>query len=134
MIPIPSKIEGLTIMMHKLEQKLEPLGYTIGGGWEYDHGFFDYKINDEGGYQFLRLPFEAIDGQLDSNGTAVQLGRPFLLSHLFQEGLDDRVNSELLSSSINQFSEPKDPDAKVPEKYLETGERLVRELEKTLIE
>jgi len=134
MIPIPSKIEGQTFQLYKLEQELKPLGYTIGGNWDYDHGYLDYKIDDRVGYQFLRVPFEAVDGQLDSQGTTVQLGRPFLLSHKYQEGLDDHIHNEVgaMSASFNQFSEPVDPDASFPEKYIDLGKSLVSELESVL--
>ena len=73
MIEIPSSVEGKQFDLYKLEQKLKPIGYSIGGNWDYDHGAFDYKINDEVGYQFLRLPFSAIDGQLDANNCTVEL-------------------------------------------------------------
>ncbi|MBE4907476.1 YugN-like family protein [Bacillus luteolus] len=134
MIPVPSTLEGKTYQLYKLEKELKPLGYTIGDGWEYDHGYFDYKIDDEVGYQFLRVPFEAVDGQLDSQGTTVQLGRPFLLSHKYQIGLDDHVESDMdfFSAAVDQFQEPQDPDASFPEKYIDLGKSLVKELETIL--
>jgi hypothetical protein len=134
MIEIPSRLEGQTFRLFKLEKELKPLGYTIGGNWDYDHGSFDYKIDDEVGYQFLRVPFEAVDGQLDSPGTTVKLGRPYLLSHKYQIGLDDHADVGNLGAFFNQFSEPQDPDAQFPEKYIEVGKALVKELEATLLD
>lgn len=128
MIEIPSSVEGKQFDLYKLEQMLKPIGYSIGGNWDYDHGAFDYKINDEVGYQFLRLPFSAIDGQLDAHSCTVELGRPFLLSHKYQIGLDDHVSA----GTLNQFSEPVDKDASFPEQYIETGKVLVKELESIL--
>lgn len=133
MISIPSKIESKTFSLFDLEQKLKPLGYVIGGNWDYDHGYFDYKIDDEVGYQFLRVPFEAVDGQLDSSGTTVKMKQPFLLSHKYQRGLDDHAFVGNLEASFNQFSEPVDPDAEFPEKYIDTGKELVEELESVLL-
>lgn len=133
MIEVPSKIEGRTFSLYRLEQELKPLGYVIGGNWEYDHGYLDYKIDDEVGYQFLRVPFKAIDGQLDSQNTTVQLGRPFLLSHNYQIGLDDDVMVSNGSATLNQFSEPQDPDAQFPVKYIDLGKSLVKELEDLLV-
>jgi hypothetical protein len=133
MIPIPSKLEGKTYKLYKLEQELKPLGYTIGGNWDYDHGSFDFKIDDEDGYQYLRLPFTAIDGQLDSNGTTVELGTPYLLSHQYQAGLDDQADLNVLSASMDQFAQPVDPDAEFPEKYVGIGKALVKELESVLL-
>ncbi|GMB08985.1 YugN-like protein [Thermolongibacillus altinsuensis] len=134
MIEIPSKLEGQTFKLYTLEQQLKPLGYVIGGNWDYDHGSFDYKMADDGGYQFLRIPFVAVDGQLDSNGATVELGRPYLLSHQYQRGLDDHAHVGNMNASVNQFSEPEDPDATFPEKYISVGKTLVRELEARLIE
>ncbi len=131
-IEISSSLEGKHYQLYKLEQELKPLGYSIGGNWDYDHGYFDYKIDEEVGYQFLRLPFTSVDGQLDSRGATVKFGKPFLLSHKYQIGLDDHASTGNLSGSFNQFSEPQDSDASFPEEYIEVGRELVKELEQTL--
>jgi hypothetical protein len=133
MIEVPSTLEGHSFNLYKLEQELKPLGYDVGGNWDYDHGYFDYKIDDEVGYQFLRVPFKAVDGQLDSQNTTVEIGRPFLLSHKYQIGLDDYVSVWNKSASFNQFSEPQDPDAQFPVKYIDLGKSLVKELEELLL-
>ncbi|MBB5324413.1 hypothetical protein HNQ34_001506 [Anoxybacillus tepidamans] len=133
MIEIPSTLEDKTFRLYKLEEVLKPLGYVIGGNWDYDHGSFDYKIDDENGYQFLRIPFEAVDGQLDANGTTVKLGRPYLLSHQYQLGLDDDVRTGNIAATFNQFAEPQDPDAQFPEKYISVGRALVKQLEDKLL-
>lgn len=133
MIPITSEIEDKSFQLVDLEHKLKPLGYVIGGDWDYDHGYFDYKIEDEGGYQFLRVPFAAVDGQLDSNGATVKIGKPFLLTHKYQRGLDDHADAGDFSGLTNQFSEPQDPDAQVPGKYIDIGKSLVEELEDVLL-
>lgn len=129
MIEIPSSIEGKSFHLYKLESTLKPMGYVIGGNWEYDHGYFDYKINDEQSYQYLRVPFTAIDGQLDSQNCTVKLGRPFLLSHEYQNGIDEAVRT---AGTLNQFQEPQNPDAEFPNKYIDLGKSLVKELEDLL--
>lgn len=133
MIELPSKVEGKQFDLYKLEQKLKPIGYTIGGNWDYDHGAFDYKLNDKDGYQFVRLPFQAVDGQLDANNCTVKLGRPFLLSHQYEAGLDDEGSTGTFSGTLNQFQEPVDKDARVPENYRDSGKALVQELEMLLL-
>lgn len=55
LIPIQSNLEGRTYALFKLEEIMKPLGYSIGGNWDYDKGCFDYKIDEEDGYQFLRV-------------------------------------------------------------------------------
>jgi hypothetical protein len=139
MIALQSEVEGKEIKLKDLEDKLKPLGYDIGGGWEYDHGYFDYKIDEEEGYTFLRLPFQAIDGELEQRGVTVRIGKPFLLNHKYQEGLDDNPDvfngmfRMAYNSSINQFQEPIDKDAEVNQKYMPTARSLLQELELTLL-
>jgi YugN-like family len=132
MIEIHSKLEGQSFGLYDLEQKLKPIGYSIGGNWDYDHGSFDYKMDSEAGYQFLRVPFKSIDGQLDSHNTTVQIGTPYLLSHKYQIGLDDHAKSGNFSASFNQFQEPQDKDATISEELIDKGKALVRELEEML--
>ena len=135
MIELPSKVEGKQFDLFELEQKLKPIGYTIGGNWDYDHGAFDYKINgsEDEGYQFIRLPFQAVDGQLDDNNCTVKLGRPFLLSHVFEAELDDEASTGTFSGTFNQFQEPVDKDASVPQQFIEEGKALAQELEMLLL-
>jgi hypothetical protein len=133
MIELLSEIEGKQFDLYKLEQKLKPIGYSIGGNWDYDHGAFDYKLNDEDGYQFLRLPFTAVDGQLDVRNCTVELGRPFLLSHLYEGGLDDQGSTGVFSGSVNQFQEPVDKDASTPDQFIDVGKSLVEKLESLLL-
>lgn len=132
MIPIDSTIEGRRFNLHKLEQLLKPRGYTIGGNWDYDKGFFDYKMADEGGYQFLRIPFTAVEGELDRRGAVVELGKPFVLHHVYQRGLDDHVDVGNMTASFNQFQEPEDPDGSVKEKYVSMARNMIKRLEGVL--
>jgi hypothetical protein len=134
MLTIPSRIENVTISLYELERRLKPLGYVIAGNWDYDHGYFDYKIDDEVGYQFLRVPFKAEDGQLDSDGATVRLEEPFLLSHKYQRGIDDHAGVGDFSASFDQFQEPQDNDADIPEQYREIGQSLVKELEEVILD
>ncbi|RFU70810.1 hypothetical protein D0469_05030 [Peribacillus saganii] len=130
---LSSKLEGQVMELYKLEQILKPKGYDIGGGWEYDSGYFDYKINEQNGYQFLRIPFEAADGQLDERGVTVRLGKPFLLAHQYQDGLDEDARVGNLSASVNQFQEPANPDAPVSENYVKLGQSLIKDLEQDIL-
>jgi hypothetical protein len=130
---ITSKLEGEQFELNELEYTMKPLGYDFGGGWDYDHGTLDYKLDDEEGYMFLRIPFKAVKGELDRTGCVVELQAPFLLHHVYQRGLDDHVTAGNSSATLNQFSEPQDPDGSIDDKWLEAGEKLVRELEDQLL-
>ncbi len=132
-IEITSELEGKTFSLFELETKLKPIGYVIGGSWDYDHGSFDYQIDQSNGYQFLRVPFQAINGSLDQDGVTVKIQRPFLLSHQYEDDTDDEGNSGTLSASFNQFAKPENPDADFPENYISYGKSLVYELENLLL-
>ncbi len=132
MIPMNSELEGKTIELSIMEDKLRQLGYSYGGGWEYDHGYFDYKIDDEDGYLFLRVPIKAVKKELDADGAIVEIGQPFMLSHMYQAGVDPEGNIGNISASFNQFQEPTDKDAEIDEKWLKYGERYVKEFDAAL--
>lgn len=132
MIQIDSSIEGMRFNLHKLEELLKPRGYTIGGNWDYDRGCFDYKMANDDGYQFLRVPFTAVEGELDRAGAVVRLEKPFVLNHVFQAGIDDHAHIGNATASFNQFAEPEDPDGTVDDKYVKMARRLVNNLEKIL--
>lgn len=133
MIEISSELEGKTYSLFDLETKLKPKGYVIGGNWDYDHGFFDFQIDNSEGYQFLRVPFQAVDGSLDQDGVTVKIQRPFLLSHKYEDGMDDEGTIGNFSASFNQFAEPENPDAEFPENYISYGKTLVHEIENMLL-
>jgi hypothetical protein len=133
MKPIKSKIENEYIALNEAEEALKGLGFSYGGNWEYDHGYFDYKLDDEVGYTFLRIPFKATEGELDKRETVIQLGEPFVLTHKYQIGLDDNVGAGSVSGSFNQFAEPQDPDATIDKKWLPIAADLVKKVEAALL-
>ncbi|GAF14507.1 hypothetical protein JCM19046_3851 [Bacillus sp. JCM 19046] len=136
MIELESSIEGLTVKARELESLLQPLGYSMGGNWEYDHGCYDYKISEEDGYTFLRLPFRVIEGEVGSHDAVFEINRPYLLHHVYQDKNDDeRIGGYIpaaVDGLINQFQKPIDKDADVDEKYKVIGQSLLNELEQTL--
>ncbi|MBB6448196.1 hypothetical protein HNR44_000145 [Geomicrobium halophilum] len=133
MYELQSRINGLEMPIQQLERKLKPLGYDTGGGWEYDHGYMDYKMaEDHKGYQFLRIPFFATDGDIGSENATVVLGTPFLLAHRYEAGIDHEANTAY-SALWNQFSSPEEKDAYVEENDVQEGTKLVRELEQALL-
>ncbi|TCP26592.1 YugN-like protein [Scopulibacillus darangshiensis] len=129
---IDSRLSGQEFSLIELENKLKPLGYVIGGNWDYDHGYFDYKIKEDEGYIYLRLPFQAINGMLDQDGAVVSLGEPFILRHKYRKGPDDHVDVGSVTASINQFQTPVEKDAG-SDKYLGVGRELVNKLESELM-
>nr|WGD82537.1 YugN-like family protein [Bacillus subtilis] len=131
MIPIPSAIDGQSFLLQELVMK--PLGYVVNGGWEYDHGYFDYKIDDRDGYLFLRVPVNAVQGSLDERGAAVRIGTPFMLRQVLQTDVDDQAEGGPFQSLFNQFSEPERRDAEIDPAFLDICASLVKELEDVLL-
>ncbi|MBP3046344.1 YugN-like family protein [Bacillus subtilis subsp. subtilis] len=131
MIPKPSAIDGQSFLLQELVMK--PLGYVVNGGWEYDHGYFDYKIDDRDGYLFLRVPVNAVQGSLDERGAAVRIGTPFMLRQVLQTDVDDQAEGGPFQSLFNQFSEPERRDAEIDPAFLDIGASLVKELEDVLL-
>lgn len=105
----------------------------MAGGWEYDHGFFDYQLQQEKTYFFLRIPFTAEVGQLDEQGVEVRVGQPYILGHQFQTGIDEEGQTGNFSASINQFQDPVDQDTSVPERFVEAGRNVLESAEKALL-
>jgi hypothetical protein len=133
MIQIQSNIEGKELTVGEMKQKLEPIGFTVNGNWEYDHAYFDYKMNDDhGDRQYVRIPIKSTGGPLDDEATIVQIGTPFLLDHQFQTEVDDEGNIGALTGSLNQFKEPADKDAPFPEEYVERGKTLVSKADQAI--
>ncbi|WP_018921810.1 YugN family protein [Salsuginibacillus kocurii] len=127
---LQSKLVGMEITMKELIKQSEPLGFEVGGGWEYDHGYLDYKVKDDGMYHFVRIPFFAVSGEVSDKEALVKLGQPFVLNHAYEDGVDEEVDN--YNALMNQFASPEDPDAKVDPDDLSEGEKVLRSLEKTL--
>lgn len=135
MLELHSSISGRTVDLAEARMKTEAAGFVLGGNWEYDGGFFD-KALDEQNMVWLRLPFEVTQGSLDSEqkqpvGT-VRFGTPFVLKHVYEEGVDREAAPGLLSSFVNQFQQPADPDDKVDPQWAERAKEELRALEQTL--
>ena len=130
LIPIQSNLEGRTYALYKLEEIMKPLGYSIGGSGIMIKDASITKLMKKMGINF-RVPFTAIDGELDVPGVIVRLGTPYILSHVYQDELDDNVNTLTAGTSgMDQFAEPKDPDGDVKRKYINIGKVLMQELER----
>jgi hypothetical protein len=133
MIPIESAVENQVFSLEDLETKLKPLGLVVGSNWDYDHGYFDYKMSNDGEYYFLRIPFRTEIGQLDEPGVMVRMGKPFVLGHQYKSGTDDEAVIGNFTASINQFQTPSDPDSDVPEEYVNQGNQFIKNIEHALL-
>ncbi|RWZ54864.1 hypothetical protein EQV77_12100 [Halobacillus fulvus] len=135
MISLSSPITNMEFTFTELERDLASLNFKLADNWDYEHGYFDYKLADEVGYQFLRLPFEVVSGSLDTptDYATVRMKEPFLLSHKYNPGLDDNVREGNIRAIFDQFSEPVDKDASFPEEKISAGREQLAEVEQLLM-
>lgn len=128
MIALKSQLEGTEHRLFALEETLKPLGYSIEVNWDYNHGCFDYMINDKNDL-FLRIPFTATEGTLDCHGAEVEVGAPYLSNHKYEPGLEQAVGGSPFDGVTNQLQIPEYQDTHIPERYAETGRHCLREAE-----
>ncbi|WP_420818444.1 YugN family protein [Paenibacillus ginsengarvi] len=135
--PIHSALDGRMEEYDRVYDYLQQHQFTLGGNWEYDHGSFDHAL-DEANKVWLRLPFEVTRGRLESAdapnpGTRIMMGTPFVLKHLYNEGLDDDATMRTYGALFDQFQAPVDEDAKVEDHWVTRGEQLLRKVEQGLL-
>ncbi|SDQ29322.1 YugN-like family protein [Virgibacillus salinus] len=133
MVPINSEVENKIYPLYVLEERLKPEGFVIGSNWDYDKGYFDMKIDDDGIYYFLRIPFYAVAGSLDYPGVTVRVDQPFLLAHQYQRGFDEEGAGGALRGAFDQFQTPVNADADVPDDYVATGKEIMKKVERLLL-
>jgi len=115
-----------------MRQFLFERDFELGGNWDYEHGYFDKSL-DEANKVWLRIPFEVTDGVIDdsSNNTEarIKLGTPFVLKHLYNEGLDKEAQVRTYGAMLDQFQQPVDSDAEVDGKWMNQAKSVLAELE-----
>lgn len=105
---------------------LEGEGFVLGGGWEYDHAYFDRELaRTENETVYLRIPVTAEQGTIGRDDARVRLGNPFVLNHVVH--LDTHVDrAEAISSAfLNQFSPPRERDGNVTPEWVEAGRTVL---------
>ncbi len=118
MIALKSKIEGKTVIYGNALKLFKEAGMDIGGGWEYDHGMFDTIL-----YQrkettiYLRVPFQVLEGELDSPRTVIRFQTPFVIKHVMNIGLDEEDSATMTVAGLEQFQAPQDPDAPIDRQH-----------------
>lgn len=137
MKPIHSALENVTAEYDRVHDRLRQYQFTLGGNWEYDRGYFDRAL-DEARKVWLRLPFEVTRGRLDGEESAnrdarIRLGTPFVLKHVYNEGLDQEAAPRTFGALFDQFQEPVDQDAGVEDHWVVQATELLRTVEQGLL-
>ncbi|OXS53845.1 hypothetical protein B1A99_28520 [Cohnella sp. CIP 111063] len=107
-------------------------GFALGGNWDYDHGSFDCAL-DDANKVWLRLPFDVtagtLDGEAEPMDTEIRFGQPYVLKHVYNEGLDGSARASTFGGLLNQFSDPVDPDDAIESSWIEKARRKLDEIE-----
>lgn len=137
MIELESKLENRMYKFAEAREVLSAVGFSIGGGWEYSGGSFDRPLDGEAHKVWLRMPFDVTTGNLDAdqedNDAVIRFGKPYVLKHLYQEGLDDDAQLRTIGGLLDQFSDPVDPDAPVEDEWRTRGIAALRETEDAML-
>ncbi|MDR6227314.1 YugN family protein [Desmospora profundinema] len=132
MIPLSSPLEGVTGSFVTIDRLFNGEGFVLGGGYEYDHGYYDKALDWEENKEhraYLRIPVTAVEGSIGTRTATLQVGKPFVLKHQYQTGVDHDANIGFLSATVNQFAEPADPDDAVEQKWLRRAQAELNQLE-----
>jgi hypothetical protein len=136
MISINSTLENREAGFANVNDYLGQFEFTLGGNWEYDHGYFDRYLDEEHKL-WIRIPFTVtrgtFDGVNDASDAVVKLGRPFVLKHLYTDGLDKNADAMMVKALVDQFQTPVDKDAPVEPQWVSEAESLLRKVEQGLV-
>ncbi|REE56343.1 YugN-like protein [Paenibacillus taihuensis] len=136
MIPLDTKLEASEKEFAEVRDMLEQHQFSVGGNWDYDHGYFDRYLDDEHKV-WLRMPFNVINGNIDSDtqdlDAKIRMGKPFVLKHVYNEGLDKEAHPRTFGSLVDQFQEPLDPDGEVESKWVTEAKKVLDQVEEKLL-
>ncbi|CAM4355106.1 YugN family protein [Paenibacillus tarimensis] len=136
MIPISSSLENSSHEFTEVRNLLKDYKFSLGGNWDYKSGFFDRFLDEEAHKVWLRLPFEVTSGNIDEDreelDAKIRFGQPFVLKHLYNEGIEHDATPRVFGALFDQFQHPLDPDAPVEDKWLQKGEEVLRQIERIM--
>jgi hypothetical protein len=138
MVVIDSSLEGYQATYRELQALLYTEGFRLGGGYEYDHGYFDYALDweeNEGYHYYLRIPAYAMQDELDEPDAIVRLGKPFILKHEFLQNSNDLTGDiGVASALVNQFTKPIPSDQDdIAEKWIVQAKSVVQKIQEKLL-
>src|SRR5690625_2349697 len=135
MIKLDSDIQGKRTYFGQMESYAKSLGFTLGGAWEYYHGYFDSVLwREKGETIYIRLPFKVIDGMLDHRDALLEFEQPYVIKHIVHVGLDRDDDSLLSATGFAQFQAPIDQDGYIEDKsrWEIAGEQMIRSVMNTV--
>jgi hypothetical protein len=130
--PLQSNLIDYEEPFDQVSQYLHQYDFALGGNWDYEHGYFDRYL-DEAHQVWLRIPFEVTHGFLDGDtgdtDAIVCIGTPFVLKHVYNDGLDKEAHIHTYGGLIDQFQEPIDKDASIEHEWVDKAKELLDKVE-----
>jgi hypothetical protein len=135
MFTLQSKLEQQVMDYIHTKNELSQLEFTIGGNWDYSHGSFDRSL-DKKRTVWLRIPFHMTQGEMDAEvddtEARIQIDQPFVLKHLYEEGLDGEAQIRTYGALVDQFQEPKNKDAQIESHWIDEARTILQQVERIL--
>jgi hypothetical protein len=132
MIPLQSQLTSSLRDFHPVRDALAGRGFALGGAWDYLNGSFDCALDEENKV-WLRLPFQVTEGHLDGESpdadAQIRFDSPYVLKHLYNEGVDAEAQPRALGAMLDQFQDPVDADAEIEPRWLDKARQRLREAE-----
>lgn len=126
MVELEWALAGRSGEYGKIRAVLESEGFVLGGGWEYDHAYFDRELaRTEGETVYLRVPVTAEQGTIGQDDARVRLGTPFVLNHVVHLGSHIDRAEAIPNPFLNQFSPPRERDGSVTPEWVEAGRTVL---------
>ncbi|MFC4411332.1 YugN family protein [Chungangia koreensis] len=131
MIELDTVLSGVRMEKSAAEDFLKPRGFTVGGGWDYDHGYYDYVFRKKPHYDVLRIPVAVKGGDFEQPSAVLEIGKPIVLRHKYQTGIEEEKDSlvGIGAGTLNQFQSPIEKDADVDHQLVDSGMQLINLLE-----
>jgi hypothetical protein len=138
MIPIDSPMEGKQVQFDTISQKLEQDDFHLGGGYTYEHGYFDKALDweeEQGNRYFLRVPVYQVNGDIGDPDTLVQIGKPFIIKHEFRTRTNDpNGDAGVFSGLVDQFTTPiPAEDDPIDQKWISRAKDILIHVENKLM-
>lgn len=123
MIPLHSNIQHNIYPLFVLENRLKPDGFVIGSDWDYEEGFVDLNIDDQGIKCIVRIPFYAVAGSLDYPGVTVRVNQPLILIQSYQKANEVEEASGMTDHPRLHSA------AGIPDQHTKAAERIMKKVE-----
>ncbi|MFD1361436.1 YugN family protein [Lentibacillus salinarum] len=133
MIPLDSSICNHIYPLYVLEERLKPDGFIFASNWNYQERYVDIKIDDQGVYYALRIPFYAVSGSLDYPGVTVRIDQPFLLDRGYDNAMGPYMVGKATTGEATPVPSPAFADTGTPGQPVQAGKRIMQKVERLLL-